>query len=107
GARAAARRACRAPRRRGARGACEEGRSQNLEVRRTATRHDCGPFNFSLFSSHFSMGSLSSELAPHAERLAARPRVYADANVPAGIVAHMRTRLGWDVLFVLEEDDLR
>ena len=53
------------------------------------------------------MGSLSSELATHADRLTARPRIYADANVPAGIVAHMRTRLHWDVLFVLEEDDLR
>src|SRR5580765_5574704 len=53
------------------------------------------------------MGILSSELATHAERLTARPRVYADANVPAGIVAHMRTRLHWDVLFVLEENDLR
>lgn len=53
------------------------------------------------------MGTLSSELAPHAERLTARPRIYADANVPAGIVAHMRTRLRWDVLFVLEIDDLR
>jgi hypothetical protein len=36
-----------------------------------------------------------------------RPRIYADANVPVGIVAFMRTRLGWDVLHVLEEDDLR
>ena len=53
------------------------------------------------------MGTLSSELAPHAERLTPQPRIYADANVPAGIVAHMRGRLGWDVLFVLEEDDLR
>ncbi|HZP48526.1 MAG TPA: DUF5615 family PIN-like protein [Vicinamibacterales bacterium] len=53
------------------------------------------------------MGTLSSELAPHAERLTERPRVYADANVPAGLVAHMRQRLDWDVLFVLEEDDLR
>jgi hypothetical protein len=53
------------------------------------------------------MGTLSSELAPHAERLTARPRIYADANMPAGIVAHMRTRLKWDVLFVIEEDDLR
>src|SRR5256714_15421642 len=53
------------------------------------------------------MGTLSSELAAHADRLAARPRIYADANVPAGIVAHMRTRLHWDVLFVLEEPDLR
>ena len=53
------------------------------------------------------MGTLSSELATHAERLSTRPRIYADANVPAGIVAHMRTRLHWDVLFVLEEDRLR
>src|SRR5258708_39623381 len=53
------------------------------------------------------MGTLSSELAPHAEKLTARPRIYADANVPAGIVAHMRARLHWDVLFVLEQDDLR
>jgi hypothetical protein len=53
------------------------------------------------------MGTLSSELAAHAERLTARPRIYADANVPAGLVAHMRQRLGWDVLFVVEEDDLR
>jgi len=53
------------------------------------------------------MGTLSSELAPHADRITSSPRVYADANVPAGIVAHMRTRLRWDVLFVLEVDDLR
>jgi Domain of unknown function (DUF5615) len=53
------------------------------------------------------MGTLSSELASHADRLTARPRIYADANVPAGIVAHMRFRLEWDVLFVLEDPDLR
>ena len=53
------------------------------------------------------MRTLSSELAPHAERLSPRPRIYADANVPAGIVGHMRLRLGWDVLFVMEEDRLR
>jgi Domain of unknown function (DUF5615) len=53
------------------------------------------------------MGTLSEELAPHAGRIVARPRIYADANVPAGLVAHMRTRLHWDVLFVVEEDDLR
>jgi hypothetical protein len=53
------------------------------------------------------MGTLSSELTPHVQRLAARPRIYADANVPAGIVAHMRIRLKWDVLFVVEEDALR
>jgi len=52
------------------------------------------------------MGTLFSELAPHAERLAG-PRVYADANIPAGIVAFMRDRLHWDVLFVMEHDDLR
>jgi len=50
---------------------------------------------------------LSSELAPHAERLSPRPRIYADANVPSGLVTHMRQRLHWDVLFVLEEDELR
>jgi len=53
------------------------------------------------------MGTLSSELATHAERLSPRPRIYADANVPAGLVAHMRARLDWDVLFVMEDDDLR
>jgi hypothetical protein len=53
------------------------------------------------------MGTLSSELVPHAQRLSSRPRIYADANVPAGIVAHMRLRLQWDVLFVVEEDALR
>ena len=53
------------------------------------------------------MGTLSSELAPHAGRLSARPRIYADANVPSWLVEHMRTRLRWDVLFVLEDPDLR
>jgi Domain of unknown function (DUF5615) len=53
------------------------------------------------------VGTLSSELAEHADRLVPRPRIYADANVPAGIVAHMRLHLHWDVLFVLEDDDLR
>src|SRR6185436_19253727 len=46
-------------------------------------------------------------LGPVAEALTDRPRVYADANVPAGIVAHMREVLHWDVLFVLEHPDLR
>src|SRR5687767_7173552 len=53
------------------------------------------------------MGTLSSELAGHAARLTPRPRIYADANVPAGLVSYMRASLGWDVLFVIEEDDLR
>jgi hypothetical protein len=50
--------------------------------------------------------TLFSELAPHAERLTG-PRVYADANVPAGVVEYMRHGLHWDVLFVVEHDDLR
>jgi Domain of unknown function (DUF5615) len=53
------------------------------------------------------MGTLSSELGPHAARIADEPRVYADANIPNGVVAFMRSSLGWDVLFVLEHDDLR
>jgi hypothetical protein len=53
------------------------------------------------------MGTLSSELAPVAGRLSPRPRIYADANVPAGLVEYMRVRLQWDVLFVLEEEGLR
>ena len=53
------------------------------------------------------MGTLSSELASHAVRLTPRPRIYADANVPAGLIAYMRASLGWDVLFVVEQDDLR
>ena len=53
------------------------------------------------------MGTLSTELAPHAERLTPRPRIYADANVPAGLVSYMRQCLQWDVLFVLEDEKLR
>ena len=53
------------------------------------------------------MGTLSSELNPHAARIAQEPRIYADANIPTGVVTFMRTRLHWDVLFVLEHDDLR
>lgn len=53
------------------------------------------------------MGSLQSELTPYVDARAEEPRIYADANVPAGLVAFMRQRLHWDVLFVLEHDDLR
>ena len=53
------------------------------------------------------MGTLASELGPHAERIAGQPRLYVDANVPAGLVAFMRDQLQWDVLFVIEHDDLR
>jgi hypothetical protein len=53
------------------------------------------------------MGTLSSELGPHLARLADAPRIYADANLPSGVVDYMRSTLHWDVLFVLEHDDLR
>ena len=53
------------------------------------------------------MGTLASGLRPIAEELAGAPRVYVDANVPAGAVLAMRRELGWDVLFVMEHDDLR
>jgi hypothetical protein len=53
------------------------------------------------------MGTLSSELRPLVEEVADQPRVYADANVPNGVVGFMREKLRWDVLFVLEHDDLR
>jgi len=53
------------------------------------------------------MGTLWSELGSVAESVSDRPRVYADANVPAGIVGYMRETLRWDVLFVMEHPDLR
>ena len=53
------------------------------------------------------MGTLSSELNPHAARIAQEPRIYADANIPTGVVTYMRAHLHWDVLFVLEHEDLR
>lgn len=53
------------------------------------------------------MGTLWSELGPVAEAVTDRPRVYADANMPAGVVAFMREQLRWDVLFVMEHPDLR
>jgi hypothetical protein len=53
------------------------------------------------------MRSLSSELTPFVADIAGAPRVYADANMPNGVVEFMRVRLRWDVLFVLEHDDLR
>lgn len=53
------------------------------------------------------MGTLASELAGHADEGSDQPRVYVDANVSATLVGYMRQRLGWDVLYVMEEDDLR
>jgi len=52
------------------------------------------------------VGTLASELAPHAAAWE-MPRIYADANIPNGVVAFMRQRLGWDVFFVLEHEEWR
>src|SRR5918996_5782602 len=53
------------------------------------------------------MGTLASELGPHAGRIAGQPRLYVDANMPARLVTFTRNELEWDVLFVIEHDDLR
>jgi hypothetical protein len=53
------------------------------------------------------MGTLWSELGPVADAVADRPRVYADANIPAGLITFMRERLKWDVLSVIDHPDLR
>lgn len=53
------------------------------------------------------MGTLASALRPIADDIADAPRVYVDANLPVGVVEVMRRELRWDVLFVLEHDDLR
>ncbi len=53
------------------------------------------------------MRTLASELGLHVEKLTSQPRIYADANVPAGVILYMRRRLKWDVLAVVEDDTLR
>lgn len=53
------------------------------------------------------MDTLATQLESWVDAHGGQPRVYADANLPAGSVAFMRQRLGWDVLFVVEHDDLR
>lgn len=53
------------------------------------------------------MGTLSTELSPYLGGITGQPRIYADANIPLGIVEFMRGRLQWDVLFVLEHEELR
>lgn len=54
------------------------------------------------------MRTLSAELGAWLDRHpAGTPRVYADANMPAGVVQFMRHTLGWDVFFVVEHNDLR
>jgi hypothetical protein len=52
--------------------------------------------------------TLATELGGWIDRQGTGPaRIYADANVPAGLVAFMRQRLRWDVFWVMEHDDLR
>jgi hypothetical protein len=53
------------------------------------------------------MGTLSSELTHVIVDAGPGPRVYADANIPTGVVEYMRNVLGWDVFFVLEHADIR
>lgn len=53
------------------------------------------------------MDTLASRLGAIIGGLTDAPRVYCDANLPAGLIRFMRERLRWDVFFVMEEDDLR
>jgi hypothetical protein len=53
------------------------------------------------------MGTLSSELTHAIVESGPVPRVYADANIPTGVVEYMRNALAWDVFFVLEHEDIR
>ncbi|HET9468848.1 MAG TPA: DUF5615 family PIN-like protein [Vicinamibacterales bacterium] len=53
------------------------------------------------------MDTLASRLGAIIEGMHDAPRVYCDANLPAGLIRFMRERLRWDVFFVMEEDDLR
>ena len=50
------------------------------------------------------MGTLSSEFKSCLQSITEQPRIYADANVTAGLATFMRDRLRWDVLFVIEHD---
>ena len=59
------------------------------------------PTQNQVFSRSLDGGNTWSNPASVAERLSPRPRVYVDANVPAGLVSYMRTLLDWDVLFVM------
>ena len=53
------------------------------------------------------MDTLASRLGAIVESVTDAPRVYCDANLPAGLIRFMRSQLRWDVFFVMEEDDLR
>ena len=53
------------------------------------------------------MGTFASELGPCVDAAPGKPRIYVDANVPAGVVRFMRDRLSWDVMYVMEHEDQR
>ena len=54
------------------------------------------------------MGTLASELSPHVDRAAlAAARLRGRERAAAGSCTRMRGRLKWDVLYVMEHDDLR
>jgi hypothetical protein len=53
------------------------------------------------------MDTLASRLGAIIESISDAPRVYCDANLPAGLIRFMREHLRWDVFFVMEEEDLR
>ena len=53
------------------------------------------------------MDTLASRLGAIIGGITDAPRVYCDANLPAGLIRFMREQLRWDVFFVMEEEDLR
>ena len=54
------------------------------------------------------MGTLASELSPHVDRASPASRASTwTPTCPRGSCTLMRDRLKWDVLFVMEHDDLR
>ena len=81
-----------------------EAQSRSRARPLTSSRGCFGPASW---NGVIQMGTLASELSPHAAGIAGQPRVYVDANMPARLVSLMRTLLKWDVLFVMEHDDLR
>ena len=53
------------------------------------------------------MSTLASALRSLSPSLPRPARVYVDANIPAGAIVLMRRQLHWDVLAIVEHDDLR
>jgi hypothetical protein len=53
------------------------------------------------------MDTLAHRIGAIVDSITDAPRVYCDANLPAGLVRFMREQLRWDVFFVMEEEDLR